>query len=242
MSHHGEVRHHYGADVAHSARVLGIGYVAIAVPLIALGFLITKVLDGTSLVAWDERTIRTFADNRTPSQNSLSKFWSKLADAPSIVAVALVACILLAIARRWRHISWLLIILGLELGTFLTISYIVKRVRPDVVHLGSVPSTGSFPSGHVAATVVLYLTLAAIARRRFDYQWVTTLGWVWTIVAALFVGWARMYRGMHHPLDVVAGAVMGLAIWRLGVLAFDRKIETHNSEVRVKHLMKHSVA
>ena len=203
-------------------RALAIGYVAIAAPLILLGFFITKLIDGSALVAWDERTIRNFANNRTSFQNSLSKFWSKLADAPGIVAVALVVCIVLAIGRHWRQIVWLLVLLAFELGTFLTISYIVDRARPDVVHLGSVPSTGSFPSGHVAATIVLYLTLTTIAGLHFKARLVRILGWCWTVIAAMFVGWARMYRGMHHPLDVVAGAVLGIAIWRLGVLAFGR--------------------
>ena len=203
-------------------RTLAIGYVAVAGPLILLGFVITKLIDGSALVAWDERTIRNFANNRTSSQNSLSKLWSKLADAPSVVAVALLVCIVLAIGRHWRQIVWLLVLLAFELGTFLTISYIVDRARPDVVHLGSVPSTGSFPSGHVAATIVLYLTLTTIAGLHFKARWVRVLGWSWTVIAAIFVGWARMYRGMHHPLDVVAGAVLGIAIWRVGVMAFGR--------------------
>jgi undecaprenyl-diphosphatase len=34
----------------------------------------------------------------------------------------------------------------------------------------------------------------------------------------LFVGWARMYRGMHHVSDVVAGLLMGLGA--LAILVF----------------------
>ena len=30
------------------------------------------------------------------------------------------------------------------------------------------------------------------------------------VAIPLFVGWARMYRGMHHLSDVVAGLLMGL--------------------------------
>ena len=42
------------------------------------------------------------SNHRTASMNSLTKFFSKLADAPSIVAVgALVAAVLLA-QRKWR--------------------------------------------------------------------------------------------------------------------------------------------
>ena len=53
--------------------------------------------------------------------------------------------------------------LAVELGVFLTVSTIIGRERPDVTPLGSVPSTSSFPSGHVAAGVVLYGGLVVIA-------------------------------------------------------------------------------
>ena len=92
--------------------------------------------------------------------------------------------------------------LGLELVVFLTVSYTVGRERPNVAHLGSVPSTGSFPSGHIAATITLYGTIALLVHLVTRNRWARVTAWVWTVTAASMVGWARVYRGMHHPLDV----------------------------------------
>ncbi len=33
------------------------------------------------------------------------------------------------------------------------------------------------------------------------------------------VGFARVYRGMHHPTDVVAGALMGVAVLAVALVA-----------------------
>ncbi len=207
-----------------AAATIGLGYLLTSVFLIIAGFVLTKILNNGPVVRWDQRIVRNLASNRTTFQNNFSSPWSRLADAPSIVCVAIGACLLLAIGRHWREIAWIASMLAVELATFLTISYIVDRPRPDVGHLGSLPSTGSFPSGHVAATIVLYGTLSTIVSRLFRRRTVTVVAWVLTIVAAGFVGWARMYRGMHHPLDVLAGGVLGLALWQTGVEAFSESL------------------
>lgn len=214
-------RHDEGHPTARSvARVIGLGYAATAAILVVLGLMLTKVLDGSAIERWDRRVIVDFASHRTTSQNRLSAFWSKSADAPSIVVVALVIMIVLAIGRHWRQIAWVAVVLATELATFLTVSYIVGRTRPDVAHLGSVPSTGSFPSGHIAVTVALYGTVVTLIRLHTSRRLASMCAFVWMVVAAVFVGWARMYRGMHHPLDVIAGAALGLAVWWFCARAF----------------------
>ena len=180
--------------------------------LVAVGLLIVHSLDGSGLLRWDRDVVRWFADHRTSGLTSLSAFWSKSGDAPTIIAVGVLVALGLAVRRRWHEMVWLGAILAVELGTFLTISYTVGRQRPTVAHLGSVPSTGSFPSGHIAATIVLYGFTVMLLHCFAVPRLIQALAAVWTVIAAISVGWARMYRGMHHPLDVAAGALMGLAV------------------------------
>ena len=189
-----------------------VGYAVISAVLIALGLLIVHPLARSGVVHWDESVVRWLADHRTARLTSMSAFWSKSGDAPSIVAVGLVLAVVLSLRRLWHEVIVLASILAVELGTFLTISYTVGRTRPTVVHLGSVPSTGSFPSGHIAATIVVYGFVVVLLHRFTMPVLLQAIAAVWTIVAAISVGWARMYRGMHHPLDVMAGAAMGIAL------------------------------
>ena len=119
-----------------------VGFIAMSAALIAVGRLIVGPLAGTSVIDWDARVERWFASHRTGRLNSVTLFWSRLADAPSIIAVGLVIAIALALRRHWHHIALLALALMAELGTFLTVSYIVGRDRPKVTHLGSLPSTG----------------------------------------------------------------------------------------------------
>jgi len=192
--------------------VIVVGYAAISATLIALGRLLAGPLDGSGLVHWDERQVQHLADRRTPLQDTITLVWSRLADAPGIIAVAVLVAIVLAIGRHWAAIGVLLGSIALEFVTFLTVSYSVGRQRPSVPHLGSLPSTSSFPSGHVAATLVLYGILAYLANELIGRRWASHLIVVWTVVAACGVGWSRVYRGMHHPLDVLAGSLMGIAL------------------------------
>lgn len=189
-----------------------LGFVAIVGVLIAAGLVIVGPLAMSGLIHWDERVVRTLADQRTSGLDAFSKFFSKLADAPSIVAVGAVIGLVLAASRRWRLAVLLAVALAFELLTFLAISYPVGRERPDVVHMGSVPSTGSFPSGHIAATIVLYGFLVLVLKYLRTPAALTWVAAIWMVTAAVAVGWSRVYRGMHHPIDVVAGGLMGLAV------------------------------
>lgn len=93
----------------------------------------------------------------------------------------------------------------------------IERERPSNLAWAAPQETffyNSFSSGHTStsfgvATVLWWLT------RGTPYAWVGRVGWVW----AALVGFSRVYRGVHWPTDVVAGAAVGVvmgtavAIW-----------------------------
>jgi membrane-associated phospholipid phosphatase len=64
-----------------------------------------------------------------------------------------------------------------------------------------VPKTSSFPSGHASSAAV-----AAVMLSQHDNAWPLYWG-IGAVVAA-----SRVYVGVHHASDVVAGAVLGVAI------------------------------
>jgi undecaprenyl-diphosphatase len=89
-----------------------------------------------------------------------------------------------------------------------------------VAHLDGKLPTSSFPSGHVAATICLYAAIALFVFPRTRQWW----RWLFVTAAALMPLWiavSRMYRGMHHPTDLV-GSVILAAGWLVAMVYFVR--------------------
>ena len=193
-----------------SVVVVGLCYLVLTVILIGAGLVITHPL-AQSVGRWDEEVNAWFARHRTSAANRVTGDFTNLADTSAVVGVAALV-VLVALIRRRPRLAWLLLIgLTLELVVFLSTNYVVARPRPHVPHLGSTPSTFSWPSGHVAATFVLYAGTALIitfATRRLRPR---LLAWSVAVVLTTCVGLSRIYRGDHHPTDTMAGLVLGVA-------------------------------
>lgn len=192
------------------------GWVLVFGALVAVGLIVVRHTGGTVLDTVDTAVPQWFADRRTPGSDDLSWWLSKAGDTHSILAVSLVFCPLtVAILRRWRPAVFVALAMFGEVTLFLATSRAVGRSRPDVPQLdGSLP-TSSFPSGHIAATLCLYtaIALVVVPRTRAWWRWLAIAA---AIVMPLAVALSRLYRGMHHPTDVL-GALLLTALW-LGLL------------------------
>lgn len=78
----------------------------------------------------------------------------------------------------------------------------IPRARPHVSHLVTLPTSGSFPSGHAATSFACAVVLAAAVPR-----WRVAFG-----VLAAAIAYSRLYTGVHYPLDVLVGAVLGALV------------------------------
>jgi undecaprenyl-diphosphatase len=135
------------------------------------------------------------------------------AETYTVIAVGLVFFVGMRVhLGRWRESMFLLAALLGEVTIFVCTTLIIDRPRPPVPHLDDAPPTSSFPSGHMAAAVALYGALALIALWSSRRSWLRALAVTVAIVVPICVGFARLYRGMHYPTDVLAGALLAL-LW-----------------------------
>jgi len=184
---------------------LVLGAAAVFAFLAVAGWLIS----GPWAHAWpfsaEDNVNRVLARHRTPALNGVSGFFSTLADTPSAITLSAVAFLAIrALTGRWPEALFVAAALLVELAVFLLTTLTVERARPAVPHLDAAPPTSSFPSGHTAAATALYAAVVLVARRH------RTPWPVWLLLGVpAAVGLSRLYRGMHHPSDVVAGMVLG---------------------------------
>jgi membrane-associated phospholipid phosphatase len=211
------------SGAAHPVRAIAASYVlswaVLAAAFTSLGLLLTKVVLEGARGRWDESINRWLADHRVPWLDHVTSAATFIANTlPVIVLLVLVGGVLL-LRHRWREALFLLGALTLELTVFLTANTLVHRARPDVPRMDSTPSTGSYPSGHLAATLVFWCGTALIVNATVRNRFVRIVTWVVAVVVTLTVGFARTYRGMHHLTDVVCGAALGVCAIAASVFA-----------------------
>jgi membrane-associated phospholipid phosphatase len=159
------------------------------------------------LVEWDQLAIQLSQTLHwgpaTAAFVLLSAWWVK---GPLIVGCG--ACADMR-QRRFLPLAGLAGTVAVLLGSILSgaIKEVVGRLRPPfadpaVVALTSAPDTPSFPSGHATSA----FAAAAAVGVFYPRLRVPLYG-----LAAL-VGLSRIYLGVHYGLDVLAGAMLGVAI------------------------------
>lgn len=195
-----------------AVRLIG-GGLLLALALALIGWGIVRLLTPSALTRWENSVNQWFYAGRTPNLDMLTHIGSYMADTITCIALLVIAVVVLRLwLGRWRE-SWTVAaaIVG-ELLIFLIVTAVVNRPRPSVPLLDVAPPTSSFPSGHTAAAVALYGSFAVIVLRQLRPKWLSiTLATIFCIVPVV-VGISRLYRGMHHPTDVLFGAIGG-GVW-----------------------------
>ena len=180
------------------------------------------VLFGTAAVllkagatGWDRSLFRILNEVPPAVASVLTPLVHLFPPAGIIVVVVLVAGYVVAWNRSVLPVAAGAVAAGTAWALANVAKVITNRSRPYEVVAGAVlrqqPAHGtSFPSSHTAVTVAVVIALAPFLPRVLARA---------AIAYAVLVGWSRVYLGVHYPLDVLAGAGIGMAVGGAVLLA-----------------------
>jgi undecaprenyl-diphosphatase len=141
----------------------------------------------------------------------------------SHVAVVLFIILSWILTKKRRVLRRLALLYGIQSGILYGLKFLIQRQRPlYLLEMASKLSKGpgeildpSFPSGHAVYAFMMATVLATwVPRYRVIFY-----------IAAGFIGWTRIYLGVHFPTDVVVGGLLGYGITRLFIHWIDLRLE-----------------
>lgn len=189
------------------------GFLVLAVASILLALLVVHVLvpsSGLGLGGTDESVNETLADHRTGTLTTIAEIGTEVGGAPVLPILVGIVAIVSAFMRRWLIAAFAVFVLAVESATYRVTSILVPRDRPSVHRLEGLEVDASYPSGHTAASIAVYSGLVLLLATRFTSSLNKALAWTAAILLTTYVALSRMYEGMHHPLDVAGGVLIGI--------------------------------
>jgi len=170
----------------------------VAAAACGLAFVVlTALVTGTTAPGWELDVVEAATD--APDAIGFpARGVMELGTLPMVAAVSVVAWLVL---QRWRPAAALA-------GTAVVAWFaagrakdVADRDRPVGVRLRDDSDGFGYPSGHAAVAFALATVAAPLVPAR----------WRWApYAAATIVGLARMHVGVHYPVDVVGGALIGV--------------------------------
>jgi undecaprenyl-diphosphatase len=193
--------------------LLGLG-TAIAA-LIFFGWLADEVLEGDSR-RFDEVTRAAIHQLASPTLTIVMRGFSFVGSTIALTIGTIIVVVRFAMRNLGREAKLFAItMIGAGLLN-ITLKLAFKRARPEPFFNLSLPETYSFPSGHSLTSAVFFGALAAILTARIKSRRVRAVIWIVSTLMFLTIGFSRIYLGVHHTTDVIAGFVAAL-IWILVV-------------------------
>ena len=198
-----------GADA--SVRLIGSAAFLVAFALVAL----LTPMDGPA--ALDEGVTTLLRASASSGMDAAMRALTNLGGTIVLLAVTGLGVVLVRTRRPEALFLVLAVIGSLLLNDVL--KELFHRPRPRLDWAEIVPEY-SFPSGHAMNSFVVYVALAVVVWRiRGRRAGLLALGLA--IALSIGIGISRVYLGVHHVTDVVAGVLAG-ALWLLllATLAF----------------------
>ena len=192
-----------------------LGLAAAIGTIVFFGWLADEVLDGETR-QFDEVTREAVHQLASPAMTTAMRGISFLGSMLFLL-IATAAVIIWFASRKWGREAKLMAatMTGASLLN-VTLKLAFKRARPVPFFDLLPPESYSFPSGHSLTSACFYGAFAAIITARIKRRRARVLVWIVCTTTFVLIGLSRIYLGVHHTTDVIAGFAAAL-IWILVV-------------------------
>lgn len=194
---------------------LALGY-----SVVLLGGLVEDLLAVDPIVAVDKRLAALLLEFRSPFLLSVFIKVTLLGNWQIILGGVALFSLYLFIEQRRYYLVFFWVSMG-GCGFFTTLGkWFFHRQRPfDMTHLLEF----SFPSGHTTYTACFYGFLAYfLIRQTKSPSRRVDIVFTWALLVGA-VGFSRLYLGVHYLSDVLAGALLGLSWFIIGISLIEWK-------------------
>ncbi len=124
------------------------------------------------------------------------------------------------LALQWRRAAgWLAVAVAGGIMLEFALKQVFQRPRP-LSFFGVAPHDYSFPSGHALVSFCFYGVLAGLLADRTQSLFLEIMIWIAAACTVVAIGLSRIYLGVHHPTDVIAG-FLAATIWVSTIVALD---------------------
>ena len=197
------------------ARVPRPGTAWLVAGLGAALFGVAALLLKTGTLSWDERLFRVLNEVPAAAASVLTPLSHLFLSAGIIAVIVLIVVYVVVRNRSVLPVAAGAAAAGLAWLLANAAKAVADRPRPYEVITGVVlrqqPAHGtSFPSSHTAVALAVAIALVPFLARPLA---AAGIGY------AVLVGWSRVYLGVHYPLDILAGAGIGMAAGGVTLLA-----------------------
>ena len=192
-----------------------LGLAAAIGTLIFFGWLADEVLEGETH-HFDEVTRAAVHQLASPLLTTIMRGVSFIGSTLSLSIGTTLVVIRFAMLK-WGREAKLFAITMIGAGLLnVTLKLAFQRPRPVPFFNLTAPETYSFPSGHALTSACFFGALAAIVTARVKSRRVRAIVWIVCTLMFVLIGFSRIYLGVHHTTDVIAGFAAAL-IWILVV-------------------------
>lgn len=185
--------------------------------LLFAGFLAIAILVACKHVFWLDKFNVLVAKHRAVSATKFFKIFTYFGSFYVLAAIALL-CLILFKNKK----NGLFVVANLAICALIStvVKFVVRRARPL---LAIVKETGfSFPSAHAMLSVAVYAVLIYFAFKFLKSKPLKTIIAILLCAIIFVVAFSRAYLGVHFVSDLVAGALLGLAVTIFNITIFNK--------------------